>query len=34
MIEELGTAGGLKRLAPEVDAPYGTPLKMYMPFRL
>jgi hypothetical protein len=27
-------AGGIKRPAPEVDAPYGTPLKVYMPFRL
>jgi hypothetical protein len=28
-----GFSGGKKRLAPEVDAPYGTPLKMYTPFR-
>jgi hypothetical protein len=27
-------AGGIKRPAPEVDAPYGTPLKVYTPFRL
>jgi len=24
----------MKRLAPAVEAPYGTPLKMYTPFRL
>jgi hypothetical protein len=27
-------AGGIKRPAPEVDAPYGTPLNVYTPFRL
>jgi hypothetical protein len=27
-------AGGIKRPTPEVDAPYGTPLKVYTPFRL
>jgi hypothetical protein len=26
-------SGGKKRLAPEVDAPYGTPLKTHTPFR-
>src|SRR5580692_8728505 len=29
-----GFSGGMKRRAPEVDAPYGTPLKMYTPSRL
>src|SRR5260221_10487741 len=29
-----GLTGGMKRLAPAVDAPYGTPLKTYTPFRL
>src|SRR6266571_900705 len=29
-----GLTGGTKRLAPAVEAPYGTPLKMYTPFRL
>src|SRR6266850_3893373 len=29
-----GLTGGMKRLAPAVEAPYGTPLKMYTPFRL
>src|SRR5579863_8813828 len=28
-----GLAGGINRPAPEVDAPYGTPLKMYTPSR-
>jgi hypothetical protein len=27
-------AGGIKRLAPDVDAPYGTPLNVITPFRV
>ena len=33
-VQGSGCPGGMKRRAPEVDAPYGTPLKMYTPFRL
>jgi hypothetical protein len=29
-----GLTGRMKRLAPAVDAPKGTPLKTYTPFRL
>lgn len=32
-VQGSGDAGGMKRRTPEVDAPYGTPLKMYTPFR-
>src|SRR5882672_11195517 len=33
-VQGSGLTGGLKRLAPAVDAPQGTPLKMNTPFRL
>jgi hypothetical protein len=33
-VQGSGLAGGIKRPDPEVDAPYGTPLKVYTPFRL
>lgn len=32
-VQGSGLSGGMKRRAPEVDAPYGRPLKTYTPLR-